>query len=86
MNQAIQFPDREEWEEAIGAVCFPALVNGFQVTCAVSGESLIRRFGEAGTMLDLFRQHRWDLEEEAEAVIKAGQEDEQGRFWLSCAR
>ncbi len=40
MNQAIQFPDREEWDENKKCVCFPALVNGMQLTCAISGESL----------------------------------------------
>ncbi|EFI9314594.1 TPA: DUF1488 family protein, partial [Escherichia coli O25b:H4-ST131] len=25
MNQAIQFPDREEWDENKKCVCFPAL-------------------------------------------------------------
>ncbi|AXF78109.1 DUF1488 domain-containing protein [Erwinia tracheiphila] len=83
MNQAIQFPEREIWEEALNTVCFPALVNGFQVTCAISGESLIRRFGEDKTLLVLFCQHRWDLEEEAESLIKSDQEDHQGWFWLS---
>lgn len=28
MNQAIQFPDREEWDADLEAVSFPALVNG----------------------------------------------------------
>ncbi|EFU7934946.1 DUF1488 domain-containing protein, partial [Escherichia coli] len=32
MNQAIQFPDREEWVENKKCVCFPALVNGMQLT------------------------------------------------------
>ncbi|WP_081248708.1 DUF1488 family protein, partial [Mycobacterium avium] len=44
MNQAIQFPDREEWDENKRCVCFPALVNGMQLTCAISGESLAYRF------------------------------------------
>ncbi|HAN6467117.1 TPA: DUF1488 domain-containing protein, partial [Escherichia coli] len=44
MNQAIQFPDREEWDENKKCVCFPALVNGMQLTCAISGESLAYRF------------------------------------------
>ncbi|HEC5110804.1 TPA: DUF1488 domain-containing protein, partial [Escherichia coli] len=44
MNQAIQFPDREEWNESKKCVCFPALVNGMQLTCAISGESLAYRF------------------------------------------
>ncbi|MFP8166490.1 DUF1488 family protein [Escherichia coli] len=35
MNQAIQFPDREEWDENKKCVCFPALVNGMQLTCAI---------------------------------------------------
>ncbi|MGS5156272.1 DUF1488 domain-containing protein, partial [Escherichia coli] len=36
MNQAIQFPDREEWNESKKCVCFPALVNGMQLTCAIT--------------------------------------------------
>jgi hypothetical protein len=38
MNQAIQFPDREEWNDAQQAVCFPALVNGLQLTCIMRAE------------------------------------------------
>ncbi|MEW5291925.1 MULTISPECIES: DUF1488 domain-containing protein [Erwinia] len=83
MNQSVQFPDLEEWDDVLKAICFPALVDGFQVICFISGESVIHRFGSKGTVLDLFRQHRWDLEDEAEAMIKAGHEDDQGRFWLS---
>ncbi|MBV4368245.1 DUF1488 domain-containing protein [Erwinia sp. BNK-24-b] len=83
MNQAIQFPDREWWDESAGAVCFPALVNGFQMVCAVSGESLISRYGSDQTVLEFFHQHRWDLEEEAEEAIKAEREDAQGWVWLS---
>ena len=45
MNQAIQFPDREEWRTDISAVVFPALVHGMQLTCAISGETLASRFG-----------------------------------------
>ncbi|WP_163827605.1 DUF1488 family protein, partial [Proteus vulgaris] len=32
--------------------------------------------------LEIFQQHRWDLEEEAEALIQAQQEDAQGWVWL----
>lgn len=35
MNQAIQFPDREEWDTAASAIIFPALVSGMQLTCAI---------------------------------------------------
>ena len=77
MNQAIQFPDREEWDENKKCVCFPALVNGMQLTCAISGESLAYRFtGDTPEQwLASFRQHRWDLEEEAENLIQEQSED-----------
>jgi len=83
MNQAIQFPDREWWDDSVKAVCFPALVNGFQVLCAISGESLIRRYGNDRAALESFQQFRWDIEEEAEQAIKAEEEDDQGWVWLS---
>lgn len=85
MNQAILFPDREEWDEGKQCVCFPALVGGFQVNCALSAASLAQRFG--GTTpemwIERFRQHRWDLEDEAEQAISNQQEDNQGWIWLS---
>ncbi|RKQ41406.1 DUF1488 domain-containing protein [Enterobacter sp. R1(2018)] len=85
MNQTIQFPDREEWDERRNAVCFPALVNGFQMTCAISGEAVASRYGgdNAQEWLALFRTHRWDLEEEAHTLILDEQEDDQGWYWLS---
>ena len=84
VNQAIQFPDREEWDENKKCVCFPALVNGMQLTCAISGESLAYRFtGDTPEQwLASFRQHRWDLEEEAENLIQEQSEDDQGWVWL----
>jgi len=82
MNQAIHFSDRETWDDEKRAVCFPALVNGMQMMCAIEGATLVRRFGE-GLPLTLFREHRWDLEEEASDAIRAGEEDDQGWFWLS---
>lgn len=84
MNQAIQFPDREEWCADVYAVVFPAMVHGMQLTCAISGEMLASRFGgdTPEQWLEIFQQHRWDLEEEAEALIQAQQEDAQGWVWL----
>ena len=63
---------------------FPALVNGMQLTCAISGESLAYRFtGDTPEQwLASFRQHRWDLEEEAENLIQEQSEDDQGWVWL----
>ena len=85
MNQAIQFPDWEEWDAQKKAVCFPALVNGMQLMCAIKGETLANRFGGETTeqWLAHFCEHRWDLEEEASDAIRAGEEDDQGWFWLS---
>ncbi|MDU6926939.1 DUF1488 domain-containing protein [Franconibacter helveticus 513] len=85
MNQAIQFPDREEWIAECQAVCFPALVNGMQVTCAITGEVLSKRYGgdTQEAWLNAFHAHRWDLEEEAEALLNAQQENDQGWLWLS---
>ncbi|MEO3741832.1 Protein of unknown function [Kosakonia oryzendophytica] len=85
MNQAIQFPDREEWNVSAQAVFFPALVNGMQLSCAIKGEVLARRFGSAAPEehLALFREYRWDLEEEAEQRIRQQEEDDQGVVWLS---
>ena len=45
MNQAIQFPDREEWDAKEQAILFPALVNGMQLMCVIKGDVLLRRFG-----------------------------------------
>ncbi|QHM73602.1 DUF1488 domain-containing protein [Mixta intestinalis] len=83
MNQAIQFPDRESWDEQRQAVCFPAMVNGFQLTCAISGSVLLQRFGGNNEPLAIFQQHRWDLEDQAQALIEDQQEDSQGWIWLS---
>lgn len=85
MNQAIQFPDREEWSDTRHAICFPALVNGMQLTCIICGEILAERFGgdSPAQWLALFREHRWDLEDEAESLIREQQEDDQGYIWLS---
>ncbi|MEO3992619.1 DUF1488 family protein [Pseudocitrobacter cyperus] len=85
MNQAIQFPDREHWDERQSAVCFPALVHGMQLTCAISGETIAARFGgeTSRQWLELFLENRWDLEEEASELIRNQQEDNQGWVWLS---
>ncbi|WP_075183610.1 DUF1488 domain-containing protein [Pantoea sp. 1.19] len=83
MNQAIQFPDREYWDGEAQAVCFPALVNGFQVTCAIAASTLRARYGEEQPALTLFTQYRWDLEEEAERAIQQEQYDPHGWVWLS---
>lgn len=85
MNQSIQFPDREEWDASRKAICFPALVNGFQVMCAIHGEAVASRYGGdgVGEWLAAFRAHRWDLEEEVYELILDEQADDQGWYWVS---
>ncbi|MFP2517188.1 DUF1488 family protein [Buttiauxella agrestis] len=85
MNQAIQFPDREWWDDQLQAICFPAVVNGFQVMCGISGKIIASRYGgdNKESWLEHFRLHRWDLEEEADAMIAEGEDDDQGWVWLS---
>lgn len=85
MNQAIQFPDREWWDDHLQAICFPAVVNGFQVMCGISGKIIASRYGgdNKESWLEHFRLHRLDLEEEAEAMIAEGEDDDQGWVWLS---
>ncbi|ORM51293.1 hypothetical protein HA41_15765 [Pantoea conspicua] len=82
MNQAIQFPDDEIYDAARQAICFPVLVNGMRLTCAISAATLRSRFGE-GDAMTLFQHHRWDLEEEAETAIRQDDIDTQGWVWLS---
>lgn len=52
--------------------------------CAIKGETLANRFGGETTeqWLAHFCEHRWDLEEEAEALIQSQQEDDHGWVWL----
>ena len=85
MNQSIQFPDRECWLVEFDAVAFPALVNGFQVTCVIKRDVLHARYPHdvLEQPLAVFRSHRWDLEEEAERLIQRNEDDDQGRYWLS---
>ncbi|KDS02771.1 periplasmic protein [Salmonella enterica subsp. enterica serovar Heidelberg str. RI-11-014316] len=51
----------------------------------IKKDVLAYRFGgeTAEQWLAIFREYRWDLEEEAEALILAQQEDDHGWIWLS---
>lgn len=85
MNQSILFPDRETWDAERQALCFPVQVNGMQLTCAMTRDVLVQRFGD-GTpafWLAQFRTSRWDTEEEAETLIEEDAFDNQGWLWIS---
>ncbi|ASY81023.1 MULTISPECIES: DUF1488 domain-containing protein [Pectobacterium] len=85
MNQAIQFPDRESWDDKVMAIRFPVLVNGFQQECLVSAGQLQQRYGgdSPERWLALFREYRWDLEDELEQMIVAEEWDDEGCYSLS---
>ncbi|AWH88486.1 DUF1488 family protein [Limnobaculum parvum] len=81
MNQAIIFTDREAWDPIRHAVICTALVNGWQVHCSIQGEAIKARFGVAEQpeqFIDLFRLHRWDLEDEFEQMILNEEFDSDG--------
>lgn len=75
MNQAIQFPDREEWDEDSQCIKFPVLINGMLAECAISASFLHKRYGKNSGILHLFQSNRWDLEEEFEALIEQGPDE-----------
>ncbi|MEI9535577.1 DUF1488 domain-containing protein [Moellerella wisconsensis] len=82
MNQAIQFPDSEYWDSSARKMIFPVLVNGRVADCVITEEQLYSRFGHDIDALSVFTHHRWDIEEEFEALIKQGHEDELGNYLL----
>ncbi|WP_339917252.1 DUF1488 family protein [Photorhabdus stackebrandtii] len=47
---------------------------------------LLYRYGEDHHPLNLFRQNRWDLEEEFESLINNGDDDHLGRYILPSCR
>ncbi|XPE40215.1 DUF1488 family protein [Shigella flexneri] len=68
MNQAIQFPDREEWAR-ITRRCVSSDGSWYAVNMCHIWKIMASRFGgdTPEQWLEIFQQHRWDLEEEAEA-------------------
>ena len=81
MNQSIQFPDQQTWHAALGIITFPALNMGQLLQCQISLAGL-NRYGECdnseASVLALFEQTRFDLEDLAEAKIVAEDFDQQG--------
>ena len=74
MNQNILFADREQWDEARQAVNFPALQGGQLITCWVTRAWLEqftqRTLPTEAAVLAAFGECRFDLEEDAEALIE----------------
>jgi hypothetical protein len=73
VNQSILFPDDQHWDEQKGVVTFPAQSQGALIKCVISKPYLERLAGhdiEDKDVLTVFSQFRFDIEEEAEALIE----------------
>ncbi|MGF1726440.1 DUF1488 domain-containing protein [Photobacterium nomapromontoriensis] len=74
MNQDIIFADLQSWDRQRQAVNFPAQQAGALITCWVSVSWLEQQCDQAltdeATILSVFFQFRFDLEELAEALIE----------------
>ncbi|MBT0727244.1 DUF1488 domain-containing protein [Rosenbergiella australiborealis] len=82
MNQAIHFLEDEYLDQERQAIIFSALSQGNKLACGLSIVTLSQLF-EEGEPLTIFNRYRWDIEEMAEKVINAQQDDAQGYYWLS---
>ncbi|MGO2344764.1 MAG: DUF1488 family protein [Providencia sp.] len=61
MNQAIQFPDREEWDALARKVRFPVLISGMLSECIISESFLYSRYGKQEKAKALLKNNPWDL-------------------------
>ncbi|CAH0532284.1 hypothetical protein VST7929_00096 [Vibrio stylophorae] len=85
MNQAILFPDREQWHEARQMVIFPVQVNGALFECHLSAAWLNQQSGQSideGNAITIFQQHRFSAEELAEEAIEDDAIDDDGIIYL----
>lgn len=86
MNQSIQFPDLQHWDQAAQMVRFVALSMGQRIDCQVSlswleqQESLRDKSDDA--ILALFQRLRFDIEETVEAMIEDEEFAEDGSIKL----
>ncbi|NLS14373.1 DUF1488 domain-containing protein [Vibrio sp. SM6] len=86
MNQAIIFPDRQEWDSHNSVVRFPAQSAGALIECAITAARLTalsnQNIDDSNSALRVFEQYRFDIEELAEALIEDEAYDEHGFIWL----
>lgn len=84
MNQAILFPDIQQWDEEHQAVLFPAQQSGALIQCLVDKHELEKLsgqvIGDAQQALEVFSQYRFDLEELAEQLIEDEEFNAQGNI------
>ncbi|GAL08096.1 hypothetical protein JCM19237_6868 [Photobacterium aphoticum] len=82
MNQDILFDDRQTWDETRQAVSFPALQGGQLISCWVTRAWLEqycqRTLATEEAVLVAFSECRFDVEDEAEALIEDEAFDQDG--------
>lgn len=79
----ISFPPGETWNSNRDIVQFPAVVNGRNVSCAISWEALQDNFGgNAVPPLDCFRSNRNAIEAKAERLIQNGRFEPDGSLLI----
>lgn len=72
----IVFPPREEFDDERDEVRFPVMVIGKPVVCRVAAAGLASRYGggdRPGSVLELFRARRVDLEAQVRRKLLQGQ-------------
>lgn len=85
MNQAILFPELDRWSDELQQVVFPAMVQGMRIECRIGLHALGVRAGcfvAPEQALAIFRQWRWDIEDEAEEAIRQDAFDDLGMIHL----
>ncbi|WP_108945027.1 DUF1488 domain-containing protein [Shewanella halifaxensis] len=91
MNQSILFPDLQEWDPQTQSIVFPVQVQGANIECRISLDKLsllssinFEQDNEQleASVLAVFDEYRFDIEEEVEMLIEQDSFDEQGRVTL----
>lgn len=88
MNQSILFPDMQHWDDKLQAVVFPAQQSGALIECVIGIRQLETISGQklqgAEQAVACFSQHRFDLEELAEALIEDEAFNQAGQIEVIC--
>ncbi|MCE0493683.1 DUF1488 domain-containing protein [Vibrio salinus] len=87
MNQSILFPDVQCWDDQAQVVIFPAQCQGALIDCMVDRLYLERISGKVladeSSVLSAFSKFRFDIEEEAQALIEEEEFSASGKIELS---
>lgn len=79
----LSFPSGEAWNSSREVVQFLAVVNGKNVSCAISWEALQDNFGgKSARPLDCFRSNRKSIETKAESIIQKSRFESDGSILI----